>query len=623
MVAGRPHSCVSRELLSNGAIPAGLALGQPAAVVRRRLLAAVGCAAFSVLTLWLLTPSRPGAPLSALRAVGGGLFLVLVAAGTFNLLLYVAGYCQAMKLASGASIPAPAHPPESVVRDTPAIRTRTAIVMPIYHEDTDRVAAGIRQTWRSCKTRGLDRHCDWYVLSDSTDAGICRQEEGIVEELLAEFEFNQGQGGRLFLVRRAGRENFKAGNIMNFLDKHGDGYDFMLVLDADSVMLGEAIERLILTLEEHPRIGILQMLMVPIRSATPFARAMQYSTARCLPLYAKGMLWFYGRDSVYWGHNALLRAAPFRQHCRLPTLPGKPPLGGTIMSQDIVEAALIGRAGWEVGWMIDGGGSFDELPPNILAYGRRDRRWCQGNFQHYRFILAPGIRFGHRLYFANGIFAYLASPLLLLLIVLGLVQASFGAIAAPDPWLCWASMGLFWFLMLTPRLFGLIHFSRCREPSRRSASPKLGRRMLREAISTLAELVLSLLLGPVIFYLHTRFILEILSGGHVVWKNQSRNPRERVSWGTAARVFWLPSVLGLLGAAAACRAGFPLTLLLLPVPASWLLSIPLAVLTSDPTVGSWLTRMGLFPDALTAHELEHLGPVARGSQAGRPPRLQP
>ena len=191
-------------------------------------------------------------------------------------------------------------------------------------------------------------------------------------------------------MRRTNRTNFKAGNIMNFLDQHGDGYDFMLVLDADSVMLGKSIERLIRTLQERPRMGILQTLMIPIRSATPFARAMQYSTARCLPLYAKGMLWFYDRDSVYWGHNALIRVAPFREHCRLPTLPGQPPLGGTIMSQDIVEAAFLGRAGWEVGWIVEGGGSFDELPANILTYGQRDRRWCQGNFQHYRFILAPG-----------------------------------------------------------------------------------------------------------------------------------------------------------------------------------------------------------------------------------------
>jgi membrane glycosyltransferase len=649
----------------------------------RRSVAIAASLAFSVFVLWFSTAGFSAA-LSWLQVLGAGVFLVLLSAGTFNLFLYVVGYVQRFDLTFGSSGLVPAGTAASAAWRTPAIRTRTAVVMPIYHEDTERVAAGIRETWRSCKTCGLDHHCDWYLLCDSTDAETCRQEEQIVQELLPEFGFNGGPMGRLLLVRRPDRKNFKAGNIMNFLDQHGDAYDFMLVLDADSVMLGQSIERLILTLQEHPRIGILQTLMLPIRSATPFARAMQYSTARCLPLYAKGMRWFYDRDSVYWGHNALIRVAPFREHCRLPTLPGKPPLGGTIMSQDIVEAAFMGRAGWEVGWLIDGGGSFDELPANILTYGQRDRRWCQGNFQHYRFILAPGIRFGHRFYFANGIFSYLASPLLLFLILLGLLQACLGAIPTLDPWLLRASMGLFWFQVLTPRVLGLIHFARQRSgnvqrplsmnlgsrdnPLTPSLSPSEGERvpfragegltspmrerlvggvltpslfpsevervpgwrsrdtprtswrwLWREAASTLAELVLSLLMGPLLFYLHTRFVAEILSGGQVAWRNQSRNPGEGVSWASAARVFWLPTLLGLLGVVGAYRVGFPLALFILPVTLCWLLSIPLAVLTSDATLGEWLVKAGFFPDTLTAEEVEHLGPLAR--QVHHPPPL--
>ena len=588
-------------------------LGRPYVVWRRAVAIGV-CIVFSVLVLcFVVAPFHSS--LSLVRALGTGVFLVLLAAGTFNLLLYLVGFSQDLGLGGGGSVPTLKGLNVSGEPRTARVRTRTAIVMPIYHEDTERVAAGIRQTWRSCKTCGLDQHCDWYLLCDSTNAEICRQEEQIMQELLPEFEFNRGPMGRLFLVRRADRKNFKAGNIMSFLDHHGDGYDFMLVLDADSVMLGQSIERLILTLQEHPRIGILQTLMIPIRSATPFARAMQYSTARCLPLYAKGMLWFYDRDSVYWGHNALIRIAPFREHCRLPTLPGKAPLGGTIMSQDIVEAAFLGRAGWEVGWLVDGGGSFDELPANILTYGQRDRRWCQGNFQHYRFILAPGIRFGHRFYFANGIFSYLASPLLLLLILLGLTQACLGATPTPDPWLLWASMGLFWFQMLTPRVLSLIHFAGHCKPSAVKELPQSVRWLSREAASILAELVLNLLMGPLLFYLHTRFVAEILSGGHVVWRNQSRNPGERVSWASAGRVFWLPSLLGLLGLVAADHMGFPLALFILPVAVSWSLSIPLAVLTSDPALGSWLLKAGLFPDALTAEEQEHLGPLANDPPA--------
>ncbi len=266
-------------------------------VAGRRLLAGGLSILFSIGVFWFLTGSRLGAWLNVLHLLGGGLFLVLLAAGTFNLFLYLVGYSprsETVSCGSGINVERlPGAGPACLER----IHTCTAIVMPIYHEDTTRVAAGIRQTWRSCKKCGLDQRCDWYLLCDSTSPEICRQEERIVEELLPEFGFNLGPAGRLFLVRRADRRDFKAGNIMNFLDQHGDAYDFMLVLDADSVMLGKSIERLIVTLREHPRIGILQSLMIPIRSATPFARAMQYSSARCLPLYAKGMLWFSGEQS--------------------------------------------------------------------------------------------------------------------------------------------------------------------------------------------------------------------------------------------------------------------------------------------------------------------------------------
>jgi membrane glycosyltransferase len=80
-------------------------------------------------------------------------------------------------------------------------------------------------------------------------------------------------------------------------------------------------------------------------------------------------------------------------------------------------------------------------------------------------------------------------------------------------------------------------------------------------------------------------------------------------------VFWLPSLLGLLGLVAAHHVGFPLALFILPVAVSWSLSIPLAVLTSDAALGSWLLKAGFFPDALTAEELEHLGPLANDPPA--------
>jgi hypothetical protein len=46
--------------------------------------------------------------------------------------------------------------------------------------------------------------------------------------------------------------------------------------------------------------------------------------------------------------HAIIRLAPFIQHCSLPELAGEGPFGGRIMSHDYVEAALMRRAGWQV-----------------------------------------------------------------------------------------------------------------------------------------------------------------------------------------------------------------------------------------------------------------------------------
>src|SRR5690606_22770905 len=112
-------------------------------------------------------------------------------------------------------------------------------------------------------------------------------------------------------------------------------YDFMLVLDADSVMLGSTIRRLILTLQSRPRTAIIQSLMSTFRGATPFAQATQFSVTRLGEIFSCGFAWFLGPEAMYWGHNALIRLAPFAEHAQLPIMPGKPPLGGPVLSQDV------------------------------------------------------------------------------------------------------------------------------------------------------------------------------------------------------------------------------------------------------------------------------------------------
>ena len=116
-------------------------------------------------------------------------------------------------------------------------------------------------------------------------------------------------------------------------------------------------------------------------------------------------------DGNYWGHNAIIRMAPFMDHCALPDLPGREPFGGKILSHDFVEAALMRRAGYEVWLAGEYEGSYEEGPQDIIEYAVRDRRWCQGNLQHVWLLFSRGLMPSSRIHLANGILGYASSLL--------------------------------------------------------------------------------------------------------------------------------------------------------------------------------------------------------------------
>lgn len=443
----------------------------------------------------------------------------LLAMGSFNLVLYIVAFFRSRSLY-----------PETF--DQPII-TRTAVVMPVYNEEMTRVAAGIKRTWLSAKSAAIEDAVDFYLLSDSVAPEAREAEDRAFQKLLPLFNAPDSGSGRLFLIRRENRSKYKAGNIANFLETHGHAYDFMVVLDADSVMTGKKIKRLICMMQQRPQTAIIQTLMFPIRSRTLFARAIQYNISRAVRLYIAGTKWFFGRDSIYWGHNAILRVKPFMEHCNLPIMPGEPPLGGDLMSHDIVEAALLGRAGWRVDWDDDTSGSFDEVPANIQTYGQRDRRWCQGNFQHFWLALGDGMRFGHRFHLAHGILGYLAGPFLLLTVVFGFVQGLRGRFNDNSGRTVPVFLCLMFLLIVLPKILSYL------------SMPKKQRRFDREALSCLIDLSVGFFMSWPLFYLHTQFVLGLLAGKMVPWVSQARDPEGGLEWKTATRMFWLPTILRL------------------------------------------------------------------------------
>ena len=128
----------------------------------------------------------------------------------------------------------------------------------------------------------------------------------------------------------------------------------------------------------------------------------QFATHAYSSIFITGLNFWQGGAANYWGHNAIIRIEPFVEHCRLPKLPGKEPLGGSILSHDFVEAAFMRRAGWKVYLASELRGSYEEVPPSLISYAARDRRWCQGNMQHARLLFTPGLHPVNRLHLVPG-----------------------------------------------------------------------------------------------------------------------------------------------------------------------------------------------------------------------------
>ena len=258
--------------------------------------------------------------------------------------------------------------------DSSASHARTVLVVPVYNENAREVFARIQAMQESLCEAGAADSFDFFVLSDSTDQSCRAAEEAAWRRLR-----RQVPSARIFYRHRAQNIAHKSGNIADFCRNWGGMYEYMVVLDADSLMTGSTLARLVRLMDANPRAALIQVPPLLVGGQSLFARSQQFASWAYGRMHAAGLAKLQGPDGNYWGHNAIIRLRPFADHCGLPVLPGRPPLGGEIMSHDFVEAALLRRAGWEVWMAPDLHGSYETSPPTLIDHLKRDRRWCQGN----------------------------------------------------------------------------------------------------------------------------------------------------------------------------------------------------------------------------------------------------
>jgi membrane glycosyltransferase len=310
---------------------------------------------------------------------------------------------------------------------SPRLSGLTALLMPTYNESPARVMAGLQAIYESLLAAGVGEHFHIFILSDTTDPNIWIAEEAGFLAL----RDRTGAGEQIFYRRRSKNTERKSGNIADWVKRFGGGYPQMLVLDADSIMTGEAIVRLSAAMERHDDVGLIQTLPTIVNGSTLFARAQQFAARVYGPVIAQGLSWWQGAEGNYWGHNAVIRTRAFAEAAGLPTLRGRKPFGGHIMSHDFVEAALLRRAGWAVYLVPELRGSYEESPPSLRDLAVRDRRWCQGNLQHTGVLAGHGLHWASRLNLLTGIGAYITSPMWLLFLISGVLLSMYARFIRP------------------------------------------------------------------------------------------------------------------------------------------------------------------------------------------------
>ena len=467
----------------------------------------------------------------------------------------------------------------------PAPRGRTALAVPVYNEDPRAVAARVSTIAGSLMETGTGDRFHIHILSDTSDAGIARAEEDAWLALQAEHPRMP-----IFYRRRELNAGRKAGNVGEFCRRCLDDYEYLVVLDADSLMTGDTLVSLALTLDANPDVGLVQTVPLPVRARTLFGRLVQFAGCLYSPLLAAGQSFWQVDAANYWGHNAIIRLRPFVEHARLPRLSGRPPLGGEILSHDFVEAALLRQAGWKVILDPTLEGSWEEVPGTIADFAARDRRWAQGSLQHLRLLRNRGLHPLNRVHFALGAMGYVSSLLWLLILVAGTAY-----VLLPDlhgPTLSFRGLGAAGGLSLLtvtavvlflPKALGLLLGLATGRARYGGAARLVG--------SGVVETVFSVLMAPIMMLYHTRFVAEIALGRSVEWNPPVRDRAVR-SWSGAWRATAIPTALGLCWGGATLAASPLFSLWMSPIFLGLLLSAPLARVTGAVGPGRAFRSLG-------------------------------
>jgi membrane glycosyltransferase len=545
-------------------------------------------AAFAVLFIVTMAGSLCLAALALLPGGLGFIDIVALVLFAFTLPWMVAGFCNALIgfviMRCSADPVAAVLPAVGLVRDDDPVTTSTAILLCVRNELPMRTIRNLEPMLDGLCASGYKEHFHLYLLSDTGDAELAKGEEALFSELIETWR------GRIAISyrRRTVNSGFKAGNIRDFCERWGSGHEFAVTLDADSFMPADAIIRLVRIMQVDPKLGILQGLIVGLPSTSLFARIFQFGMRLGMRSYTIGSAWWQGDCGPYWGHNAILRLKPFIAHCRLPLLASNDGKEQYILSHDQIEAALMRAAGYHVRVLPREDLGWEDNPPTLLEFMRRDLRWCQGNMQYWRLVTLPNLTPVSRYQLVLAILMFIGSPAWVGL--LGLATAALVLCGDPAN-IMRSDLGsvlIAWVLLMwfSPKIAGALDVLLA--PEERRAFGGAGRFAVNLAIET----VYSIVLCPILWISHTIFLFGRLFNRDIHWMGQVRDDHV-VPFGLAMRDLWPQTLVGCLSLGLVLFSqpwALPGVLLLAGGPA---FAAPFATVTAWPVLGSLAARIGI------------------------------
>lgn len=473
--------------------------------------------------------------------------------------------------------------PESVeifgdaMNSTAPLKSRVAVAMAIRNEDPERAFSRLLAIRGSLDKTGHGKSFDLFILSDTDDPVIAKQEEAL---FAANKAILDGFGTALYR-RRTVNTGYKAGNVWEFLHDFGEPYRFFVPLDADSTMGGDIILRMCRVMESKPRLGILQSLAVGAPADSVFGRVFQFGMRHGMTSFTLGSAWWQGDCGPFWGHNAVIRVAPFKAHCDLPTLGGKPPWGGPILSHDQLEAVMMRRAGYEVRVLPIESESYEDNPVSILDFMTREQRWCNGNMQYLRLLNMPNLPIVSRFQLVQAILMYLSAPAWMLLTALGMIKVMVDPEGFFHNDLAVTMFLIVVAMSLAPKIFGAISVAMHPGGMARYG----GKRQFAKGVAI--ETVFSILMSPAVALRLTIFLGGLLMGRRIGWNGQDRDAHG-IPWSTAIKELWPQTLFGFAMIIVFSMQAPMAIAWSAPVVLGLILAIPFAVITASPRLGKRL-----------------------------------